>query len=57
MPHSSTWRAFQATPGLGQFALLCLGVWLHAADTLVTATSRTPDLPQISAMRSRSRST
>ena len=33
-----TWRALWASHMLGRFLLLCLGVWLHAADTLVTAT-------------------
>lgn len=27
-----------ASPGLGVFAIIAIGVWLHAADTLVTAT-------------------
>src|SRR5260221_7616107 len=34
----SAWRELGDTGRLPQFILLCLGVWLHAADTLVTAT-------------------
>jgi MFS family permease len=34
----SAWRELSASGRLPQFILLCLGVWLHAADTLVTAT-------------------
>jgi MFS family permease len=37
-PAAGTWRALLASHQLGRFLLLCLGVWLHAADTLVTAT-------------------
>ena len=33
-----SWRALRLTGAMGQFLLLCLGVWLHAADSLVTAT-------------------
>jgi MFS family permease len=33
-----TWRELAATGQLGKFTLLCLGVWLHAADSLLTAT-------------------
>jgi MFS family permease len=36
---SSAWRDLRASGLLGRFVLLCLGVWLHAADTLVTATT------------------
>jgi MFS family permease len=36
--HSGTWRDLWASRQLGRFILLCLGVWLHAADSLVTAT-------------------
>jgi MFS family permease len=32
------WRELARSGRLPQFVLLCLGVWLHAADTLVTAT-------------------
>lgn len=32
------WQQLLATRLLGRFSLLCLGVWLHAADMLVTAT-------------------
>lgn len=35
---AGTWRALWSSHMLGRFLLLCLGVWLHAADTLVTAT-------------------
>jgi MFS family permease len=37
------WRELWATGLLGRFMLLCLGVWLHAADMLVTATT-TPSI-------------
>ncbi|MFL5334813.1 MAG: MFS transporter [Geminicoccaceae bacterium] len=33
------WRELWATGQLGRFLLLCVGVWLHAADSLVTATA------------------
>jgi MFS family permease len=33
-----TWRGLYHSGLLGRFAVLCLGIWLHAADTLVTAT-------------------
>ncbi|MCR4264947.1 MFS transporter [Nitratireductor sp. ZSWI3] len=33
------WSAIIRTGQLGQFALLCLGIWLHAADTLLVATA------------------
>ena len=33
-----TWKGLWISGLLGRFVLLCLGVWLHAADTLVTAT-------------------
>lgn len=32
------WHGLAASGGLGRFVLICLGVYLHAADTLVTAT-------------------
>ena len=32
------WRDVWASGSFGRFLLLCLGIWLHAADTLVTAT-------------------
>ncbi|MCB8879533.1 MFS transporter [Acidisoma cellulosilytica] len=32
------WAELRRTGLLGRFILICLGVWLHAADTLVTAT-------------------
>jgi MFS family permease len=35
---AGTWRALWSSHMLGRFILLCLGVWLHAADMLVTAT-------------------
>ena len=35
---AGTWRELRASGALGRFAVLCLGVWLHAADSLVTAT-------------------
>src|SRR5271166_298490 len=38
MRSGSTWRDVAQTGLLGQFFLLCLGVWLHAADTLLAAT-------------------
>lgn len=33
------WAAILRTGQLGQFALLCLGIWLHAADSLLVATA------------------
>jgi MFS family permease len=35
---SNTWRGFYESGLLGRFVVLCLGIWLHAADSLVTAT-------------------
>jgi MFS family permease len=35
---SAAWRDLRASGELGRFVILCLGVWLHAADSLVTAT-------------------
>ena len=35
---SDAWRELSASGQLGRFLLVCLGVWLHAADSLVTAT-------------------
>ncbi len=35
----SAWQELRAGGGLGRFTLLCLGVWLHAADSMVTATA------------------
>jgi Major Facilitator Superfamily len=32
------WRELSDSGGLGSFVLVCLGVWLHAADSLATAT-------------------
>jgi len=33
-----TWRDLYKSGLLGRFIVLCVGIWLHAADTLVTAT-------------------
>src|SRR6266849_5951703 len=38
MVRNSAWRDLWASGLLGRFTMLCAGVWLHAADTLVTAT-------------------
>ena len=35
---SSSWTDLLADGRLPRFALICLGVWLNAADSLVTAT-------------------
>ncbi len=35
---TGSWRELGQSGELGRFVLLCLGVWLHAADSLVTAT-------------------
>src|ERR1700683_1964855 len=35
---SDTWRHRAAAGLLGRFVVLCLGIWLHAVDSLVTAT-------------------
>jgi len=34
----SDWRSLHASGLLGRFVVLCFGIWLHAADSLVTAT-------------------
>ncbi len=34
----ATWRDLYAAGLLNRFAVLCAGIWLHAVDTLVTAT-------------------
>ncbi len=36
---TGTWRDLWVSGLVGRFVLLCLGVWLHAADTLVMATT------------------
>jgi MFS family permease len=38
LEQSGAWRGLWISGLLGRFVLLCMGVWLHAADTLVTAT-------------------
>jgi MFS family permease len=38
MDRGGAWRDLSASGLLGRFVLLCTGVWLHAADSLVTAT-------------------
>jgi len=38
MPTSNSWRALLNAELAPRFALLCLGIWLNAADTLVTVT-------------------
>ena len=43
MKEQSAWRELGKSGRLPQFILLCLGVWLHAADTLVTATGGLAD--------------
>jgi MFS family permease len=35
---SDTWRGLYASGQLGRFVVLCIGIWLHSVDTLVTAT-------------------
>lgn len=35
---SDTWRSLYASGLLSRFIVLCVGIWLHAADVLVTAT-------------------
>ena len=35
---NNTWRGFYESGLLGRFVVLCLGIWLHAVDSLVTAT-------------------
>ncbi|MGB6307489.1 MAG: MFS transporter [Steroidobacteraceae bacterium] len=34
----ATWRGLWTSGLLGRFIVLCVGVWLHSADTLITAT-------------------
>src|SRR5690242_3005790 len=36
---AGAWREVLDTGQFGRFALLCAGVWLHAADSLITATA------------------
>src|ERR1700742_5237991 len=36
--HENSWADLLADGRLPRFALICLGVWLNAADSLVTAT-------------------
>ena len=38
LDRSDTWRDLYASGLLGRFVVLCLGIWLHAVDSLVTAT-------------------
>jgi MFS family permease len=38
MTRYGAWRELSASGGLGRFVLVCLGVYLHSADSLVTAT-------------------
>ncbi len=35
---SDTWRGLYASGLLSRFVVLCIGIWLHASDVLVTAT-------------------
>jgi MFS family permease len=35
---SATWRGLYTSGLLGRFVVICLGIWLHAVDSLVTAT-------------------
>ena len=42
--NGGTWRELLATGRLTQFIILCLGVWLHAADSFLAATA----LPEVS---------
>jgi MFS family permease len=35
---SATWRGLYASGSLGRFVVICVGIWLHAVDSLVTAT-------------------
>ena len=35
---SDSWRSLYASGLLSRFVVLCFGIWLHAADSLVTAT-------------------
>ena len=36
--HQGSWRAIRDSGLTGRLALLCFGVWLHAADGLMVAT-------------------
>ena len=38
-PRSGAWRELLATGRLPQFIVLCLGLWLHAADSFLAATA------------------
>jgi MFS family permease len=35
---SGTWRGLYASGLLGRFVVICIGIWLHSVDSLVTAT-------------------
>jgi hypothetical protein len=37
-PHANSWRDLLADGRTPRLALICLGVWLNAADSLVTST-------------------
>jgi MFS family permease len=47
MSTSGTWRELARTGRLGQFTILCLGVWLHAADSFLAATTMPSAVQQI----------
>ena len=50
-PGGSAWRELLETGKLGQFALLSLGIWLYAADSLLTATIIPTVVEQIGGVR------
>jgi MFS family permease len=43
----SAWQELRASGRLGSFVLLCLGVWLHAADSFLAATTMPPAVAEI----------
>lgn len=43
----SAWGELRASGRLGSFVLLCLGVWLHAADSFLAATAMPPAVAEI----------
>jgi MFS family permease len=51
MRSNSAWKELLDTGGVGKFALLTFGIWLHAADLLLTATIIPTVVGEIGGMR------
>ena len=47
MERGGAWREIRASGRLGSFVILCLGVWLHAADSFLAATAIPPAIAEI----------